>query len=716
MAPGIFMRSDFSMNAPVGRPNHMHDFDLLFNPRSIAIIGASSDRTKLGGRPVHYLKSFGFRGAIYPINPGSSEIQGLPAYASIADVPGEIDQAIILVPAAMVEAALIDCAHKRVKIVQILSSGFAESGAEGRAAQDRLVSIARGAGLRLTGPNALGAVSPSNGLFATFSSALAADMAPRAGDIAVTTQSGAFGSCAYVMASLRGLGLSRVIATGNEADIDVAESISFLAQDPETRVICAAIESCRDGMRLRAALRDAAKARKPVIIMKVGTTQVGALAAATHTGALAGNDAVYDTVFRECGAWRAKSIEEMIDIASLFSIGGMPGNNRIGILTVSGGIGILMADAAVDTGLAVDPLPSELLARLRIIVPFATGNNPFDTTAQIVKQRTAITQVGAEILDATGFGTIAFYLANNGLAPKVFGPTQEALVALKKRFPDRLLIAVMPSEASVRTALEQAGIAVFEDPSRAIHAAAAASQIGRIWETLEEPTTLDRPRTPILARRGEAGAKALLSSAGIPVLDERVCQSAEQAGQAADEIGYPVVAKILSPDILHKTEIGGVTLNLSNRTAVEAAHNTMVARARSAFPHAAIEGTLIAPMIKGGLETILGVHRDPTFGPMIMFGLGGVMVELFKDVGFASAPLSRRAAERLIDSAKGSRLLQGWRGSPALDRRALVDALCHLGDLAASTDEITGVDVNPFLVRASGAVALDAAITMRATT
>jgi len=387
--------------------------ELLFNPRSIAVVGASSDPTKLGGRPLHFLKTFGFRGRIFPVNPGSAEIQGLPAYSSVTDIPDELDHAVVVVPASLVERVVTECAAKGVKIVQILSSGFGEFGAEGRAKERRLVEIAKAAGMRLTGPNALGAVSPSNGLFATFSTSLALGVPPPAGSVSFATQSGAFGSCAYVMATQRGIGLARVIATGNEADIDVAECIAFLADDPETKVICAAIESCRDGDRLRSALRKAAHAQKPVLIMKVGTTQVGAAAAATHTGALAGNDAEFDAVFRECGAWRARSIEEMIDLAYLLSVGCMPSDNRISLLTVSGGIGILMADAAVESGLAVSLLPEALVDRLKEIVPFATGNNPFDTTAQIAINRSAISQVGAAILGQSGFGSITLYLANN---------------------------------------------------------------------------------------------------------------------------------------------------------------------------------------------------------------------------------------------------------------------------------------------------------------
>jgi acyl-CoA synthetase (NDP forming) len=690
--------------------------EFLFNPRSIAVVGASSNPTKLGGRPLHFLKTFGFRGSIFPVNPGSPEIQGLRAYSSVADIPGELDQAVVVVPAAQVEGVIIECAAKGVKIVQILSSGFGECGAEGRAQERRLVEIAKSAGMRLTGPNALGAVSPSNGLFATFSTSLALGVPPQAGSVSFATQSGAFGSCAYVMATQRGMGLARVIATGNEADVDVAECIAFLADDPETKVICAAIESCKDGDRLRSALRKAARAQKPVLIMKVGTTGVGAAAAATHTGALVGNDAIFDVVFRECGAWRARSIEEMIDLAYLLSVGRLPSDSQISLLTVSGGIGILMADAAVESGLAVSSLPGALVDRLKEIVPFATGNNPFDTTAQIAINRSAISQVGAAILAQSGFGSIALYLANNALNAKVFQPVKRELIDLKRQFPEKLVITVMPSDVAVRSELERAGIVVFEDPSRAIKAVANACKLKSNWNVMEEPSAIGRSRQASLSSRiDEREAKAILASFEIPLLDERTCKSTEEAGRAATEIGYPVVMKILSPDILHKTECGGVMLNLQDRASVEHAYEEICARARRSFPNAQIRGVLVAPMVHGGVETILGMHRDDVFGPMVMFGLGGVMVELFKDVGFASAPLSRAGAERLIESTKSARLLNGWRGSRPLDRTALVDAICRLSELAVAADDIGGVDINPFIVMERGAVALDAAITVRET-
>lgn len=361
-----------------------HALSPVFVPQSVAVVGASSDPNRIGGRLLRFLLEARFAGAIYPINKsGAAEIQGLKAYASVADVPGVLDQAVIVVPAPGVEPALRESIAKGVKCVVVLTSGFAELGAEGRAQQDRLVAMCRAAGVRMLGPNSLGLLNVETRYFATFSTALYG-LQPKTGPISLATQSGAFGSAAYGMAMLRGLGFSKIIATGNEADIDVAECIDYLAEDAATRVICAALESCKDGRRLRAALLKAAAAGKPVLIMKVGRTAAGAAAASTHTGSLAGNDAAFDTVFAECGAYRPQSIDQMLDIAYYASVTGrLPANEDIGIITGSGGIGVLMADHISDAGLAMSALSADGVAASQALLPFAVAANPLDMTAQV---------------------------------------------------------------------------------------------------------------------------------------------------------------------------------------------------------------------------------------------------------------------------------------------------------------------------------------------
>ena len=695
----------------------MHSLHPLFFPSSVALIGASSDPERIGGRPLRFLLEAGFTGKLHPVNrSGAKEIQGLPAYASLMDVPGPVDHAIIAVPVPGVEAALKECAAKGVKAVQVFTAGFAEVGAAGAELQARLVAICRESGIRMVGPNALGLLNPSRNFYATFSTALNG-LRPKHGVIGLATQSGAFGSATYGMATLRGIGLSRVIATGNEADVDVAECIDYLAEDADTRVICAALEACKDGARLRAALRKAAAAGKPVIIMKIGSTDVGAAAAATHTGSLAGNDAVYDAVFAECGAHRAQSVEEMLDVAHLCAVTGtLPANEDIGIMTGSGGIGILMADNASELGMKLPALTADAAAALRELLPYAVPANPFDTTAQVTSVPDGVPRtVEAMLRPGAPYGSLFAYLAHVGLSPARFKSTEDRLIEIHRAHPDRTLVIVMLSDDAVTQRLEAAGVAVFADPTRAVRAVAGAARIAHLRRQMIESAAPsgaagDQPSEPISAAT-ETEAKALLSAAGIPVLPEKTCTSAADTVAAADAMGYPVVAKIVSADIPHKTEVGGVIVGVQDGRAMADAYETLLSRAAERAPHARIDGVLVAPMVRGGVETIIGIHMDPVFGPMVMFGLGGTAVELYKDVAFASAPITPAQGLALIDSVRASALLKGWRGGPQYDVQALAQALSRLSVFAVRhADHLSGIDINPFVVQTQGAVCLDALI------
>ncbi len=697
----------------------MHALHPFFYPRSLAIIGASSDPERIGGRPLRFLIEGGFAGALYPVNTaGHAELQGRTAYRSVLDLPEAVDHAIIAVPLPAVEQAVADCAQRGVRAVQVFTAGFAEAGAEGAALQQRLVVIARASGMRMIGPNALGLINPATGLFATFSTLLNG-LRPRAGRIGLATQSGAFGSATYGAAALRGLGLSCAVATGNEADVEVAECIDYLAEDPNTRVICTALEACRNGPALRAALLKAADAGKPVIAMKIGRSALGAAAAATHTGGLAGNDAVIDAVLAECGAVRAHSIDQMLDIASFCDVcNALPTGPRVGVVTGSGGIGVLMADEADELDLVMPPLPQAAEDALRQILPFAVPANPYDTTAQITSVPQGVERVIEATLELGDCDTVVAYLAHAGLSPERFAQTEETLAAVKRNHPQRQLMIVMLSAPDVAERLGAAGIPVFADPSRAMRALGAAWSLRKRRETLHRvpapsaDTNHDAPRIGPVAT--EAEAKAVLAKAGLPIPQERVCASREAAVQAADDIAYPVVAKILSADITHKTEVGGVMLNLADAAAVAAAFDELMRRAALHRPDARLDGVLIAPMVKGGIETIAGAVIDPIFGPMLMFGLGGIATELFRDVAFASAPLSLARAERLIDSSRASLMLRGWRGAPPADRAALADALVKLSVFAAGhAHELAAIDINPLVVREHGCVCLDAVIALR---
>lgn len=696
--------------------HRQHALSPLFTPSSVAVIGASSDPDRIGGRVLRFLIESKFKGQLHPVNrSGAREIQGLPAFASIQDVPGQIDQAIILTPVAGVEAAVRDSITKGVRCVLVLTAGFAEIGPEGRDLQDKLRDLCRDAGVRMVGPNSLGILNLENRYFATFSTVLYG-LQPRLGKIALATQSGAFGSCAYGMASLRGMGFSQIVATGNEADVDVAECIDYFADDPDTEVICAALESCRDGKRLRAALLKAAHAGKPVLVMKVGRTELGAAAASTHTGSLAGNDAAFDAVFAECGALRPSSIEEMLDVAYFCSVTGrLPDNHDMGVVTGSGGIGVLMADHAGESDITMSPLSDEGKKAALALLPFAVAANPLDMTAQVTSVPGGIGRTIEVMLQHGNYGTVMAYLAHAGLAPERFAATLAQLSELRTRYPNKNLVLVMLSTPEVDEKLAALGIPCFGDPTRAVTALAGAARIKRLRENLYQlPTGTPSIAKPLGDVSTEAAAKQVLGAAGLPVLRELLCNTEQAALDAARTLGFPLVAKIASPDILHKTEIGGVLLNLQDEEAVRAAFSQLMQRAKDAMPKARLDGVLLAPMVRGGVETILGVQVDATFGPMIMFGAGGTAVELYRDVALASAPLTPERARALIQKVHAAALLDGWRGAKPLDTNALVSALCALSDFAMKhADEIDSIDINPLVVMDKGAVCLDAVITRK---
>jgi acyl-CoA synthetase (NDP forming) len=690
------------------------DLDPFFEPAAVALVGASSDPERIGGRPLRFLRESGFDKPVYAVNRNGGEVQGLPAYTDVLEVPGPVDHAIVCVPVPAVKAAVEDCIAKGVRCIQVLTAGFAEAGPEGRALQDEIVDLCRDARVRLVGPNSLGLLNVHTGLHATFSTLLDGAK-PRPGPIALATQSGAFGSCAYGMATLRGLGFSKIVATGNEADVDVAACIEYLAGDPATRVILAALESCRNGDRLRRALLAAARAGKPVIVMKVGRTVLGASTASTHTGSLAGDDAIYDTVFAECGAWRAESIEEMLDVAYLcVTTGSLPRGDTLGVITGSGGIGVLVADHASDLGLRMPPLPQAAVDAARELLPFAVAANPLDMTAQVTSVKDGIARSVEVMLRDCGYDSVLAYLAHAGLSPRRFENTLPALEALRQRYPERQLLLVMLSAPEVTGRLEAMGIPVFADPSRAVKALHATTALRRRLAALVEPPPVARTTTALPDVSTEHAAKVALRAAGLPVPEETLCTSAEAAAAAAQAIGFPVVAKIVSPDIAHKTEVGGVALDLRTPAAVRSAFDQLMTSASQAAPRARLEGVLIAPMVAGGVEAIAGIHRDPTFGLMAMFGIGGTAVELYRDVAFASAPLSTARAQALVDRVRAAALLRGWRGAPRCDETAMVDALCALSRFAvAHANDIESIDINPLLARPQGAACLDAVIVRR---
>lgn len=686
----------------------------LFAPRSIAVVGASSSAQKIGGIPVDYQRRFGFDGAVYPVNPHAQRIQDLPAWPSVQAIGQPVDLAILAVPAPLVDSAFDDAVQAGAKGVVLFSSGFAEVGAEGAVAQARLGARARAAGVRLIGPNCLGFMNVARHVYATFSPAPNVGRV-QPGRIGLVSQSGAFGAYAYAMARARGVGLSLWATTGNEADVQLADCLAWLAQDPGTDVIMGYIEGCRDGPRLRAALALAQAAGKPVVMVKVGSTALGAQAAASHTAALAGDDAVYDAVFRRYGVLRARTLTEFFDLAHSAAVAGRPRDRSIGLFTLSGGVGALMADDASAQGLDVRPLGEAAQDRLRDWVPFAAPRNPVDITGQVTNDLSLMERAARLMLDDQRFATWMGFLAAAG-ASDAFWPVLRSLVAsLREAYPDTLLAVSTLLAPERRAELEAMRCLVFTDPSDGIRTVAALAGLPKPGTAAPaEPAT--GPAVALApGALSEPAALALLAEAGVPVVAHRVVHSANAAAAAAEALGGAVAVKVVSADIAHKSDVGGVALRLQGAAQVRAAFERTRASAQAALPAARLEGALVARMVDGGgVECIAGVHRDPVFGPILMFGLGGIHVETLRDVVLRPLPLAPGDAQAMLRELRGAAILDGVRGRPPVDRDALAAALEALADFALRAgDTLASAEINPLIARPAGeggCVAVDALV------
>ena len=704
--------------------------DALFNPASVAVVGATNDVGRIGGVPLELMIRRGYRGRLLPINPKYGEVQGLKAFPTLAAVGAPIDVAIVAVPAQVVPLTLEDAIAAGVKSLVLFSSGFAEVDDAGRAAQEKLAARARAAGVRLLGPNCLGVMAFKAGVYATFSPA------PRAGEtktgnIAIVSQSGAFGAFAYSLARLKGLGMSYWMTTGNEADIEFADCVEWLAHDPSTTVILGYMEGCRDGARLKRALALAQEMGKSVAITKVGRSALGSAAAASHTAALAGEDAVYEAMFRQYGVWRARTVDELFTVGYAASTSPRPASSRIGLLTVSGGVGVLMADDAEDAGLDVAEMPAGAQNAIRAVIPFAGPRNPVDITGQFQSHpellgSTLECMLGRGADDGRYDMTLFFPAAGLLGSPEPRSQSMiTTLIAAHARHPQAALALTGLTRPEQRAQLEAGGVPVFDEPSAAVRAFGALAFFGASSRRAQAQRE-DLRRAPVMPAATkplpthaltEYEALQLLSRAGLPVMPCALAATADEAAAAAQALGFPVVVKLSSRDITHKSDIGGVKLHLGDAASVRAAFDAIMASARAAQPGAHIDGVLVAPMVKGGVECILGVQRDPVFGPVVMFGIGGILVEAIKDVSFRVAPIDEAEARSMIDEIRARRILDGMRGAPATDIDALARAIAALSRFAAlHADQLESLDLNPFVVlpRGSGAMALDAVLITRA--
>lgn len=685
----------------------------LFRPDSVAVIGASDDPLRIGGRPLSYMRSQGFQGLVLPVNPGRSEVQGLQAYASVSALPQAPDVAIVAVQASLAVGVIEELAAIGAGAAIIFSAGFAESGALGEAAQARIVDIARSSGLRLLGPNSLGLIDPRSGFYGSFLSSVELGF-PEPGRVAIASQSGAYGGHILCIARALGMGLSSMVMTGNEADVSLGDVMQMMVQDEDTDVIAVYAEGIRDGEKFIAALAAARAAKKPVVMMKVGASKVGSAAAQSHTASIAGDDAVIDAVLREFGVVRASSTEHMLDVARLATRRIYPAHNTLGMITVSGGAGVIVSDAAEACGLEMPAMPQAAQERLKAILPFSAPRNPVDCTAQFLNDMSLAARFTEAVIEDGGYRSILGFFTYTGGAPSIASRLREQLKIVRDKYPDRLFVLNVLADAQRVRGYEADGFSVFEDPVRAVRAIQAMGAFGQSFERKEGGAPPDLPMVELPGRDpNEAQAKRLLSGAGIDCAPERECDSADAAVQAAQALGFPVVMKILSPDIVHKSEVGGVLLGINDLQAVREGFDTLIERGRVAAPQARIEGVLVARQLEGAVECIMGVHRDPVFGPVVMFGLGGIFVEVLQDVVFHRAPFGVDVAEQMIRSIRGAPLLLGARGRPSVDIGALSVLLARLSAFAlAAGPRLRSIDLNPVFAmpEGQGAYAVDAVI------
>jgi acyl-CoA synthetase (NDP forming) len=564
--------------------------------------------------------------------------------------------------------------------------------------------------MRLLGPNCLGCFNSELNFYGTFAIALATGFA-RPGNVAVVSQSGAYGEQVCYLLRKRGLGVRYFVSTGNEADIDLGEMISWLADQPEIDVIVAYAEGARNPDRLLAALKKAQDCDKQIVFMKVGRSSAGAAAAASHTASLAGDDRIWDAVFYKYGVFRAESAEEQVDIAYAASRRIFPKGRSLGVLTVSGGFGIHVCDAAEQFGLDVPPLPPASAERLRELLPFGSIANPVDASGRVVESLETLRDCLELLASRSGYDSVVGFFGTVAIAPALFDAVINAADVVK----DRLVILCLIAEEEKVRAYEAAGYLVFTDGHRAVRALAGLVRLAEGRTRRSKAIDLPPPSEIGTKALSEHASKALLAAAGVPMHPERLVRSAKAAGVAAAELGYPVVLKICSPDIPHKTEIGGVLLGLQDEAAVAAAYDLLIQRAAAAgFAADVLEGVIVASMAPKGVEVILGVQVDPTFGPAVMFGLGGIHVEVFKDVALRLAPFDEAEARVMMREVGAWPLLEGVRGTPPADIDILAKALSALSRFAAANaDRLSSIDINPFVVWSEGAggAALDALVT-----
>ncbi|MCS7303523.1 MAG: acetate--CoA ligase family protein [Thermoguttaceae bacterium] len=685
--------------------NNRHPLDSIFSPKSVAVVGVTATPGTVPYDIFYNILTSGYRGTLYPVAPGKRSICAVRAYRYVIDIDDQVDLAVIVFPAEVVDRALEQCGKKGIKAAIVISAGFREIGPEGVRREERLKAICAEYGISLIGPNCLGVINtdPAVRLNASFARRM-----PLAGRIAFLSQSGALCTAVLDYAREKQIGFSKFVSFGNKAGVTETDLLDYLHQDPQTDVILLYLEELREGRKLVEVARRVTRGpnAKPILAIKSGRTPQGADAAASHTGSLASEDPICDAVFQEAGIVRVNTIEEMFNAAILYAYQPMPQGNRLAIVTNAGGPGVMATDAAVSMGLAVPRLSETTQQRLRESLP-ATANvkNPVDVIgdARADRYQAALRHV----LDDPQIDQVLVILTPQSMTD--IEAIAHGIVGMAKNASKPIACSFMGAEdvAPGIRVLQDAHVPHYLLPEWACAAMAAVQRI-RTWRALEldepEPLPVDQAAAASILDQAPPGyleepeALAVLAAYGLPVPPHRLCTSPEEAAEFAEQIGYPVVLRVVSPQVVHKWDVGGVRLNLQNSEAVRSAFTQMLQSVRQAVPQAEIRGAVVRRMIPPGHEVILGAKRDPSFGPVIMFGLGGLYVELFKDVTFALAPVSRHSAQRMLQHVKAFKLLEGLRGSPPADVENIRECIQRLSQLVADFPRISELDVNPLIV------------------
>lgn len=695
----------------------------FFEPSSVAVIGASSNPAKLGYAVLRNLVEGGYaqRGRVYPINPGTREILGYPAYPSVLDVPDAIDLAVVVIPYPHVPEALRTCGQKGIPAAIVISAGFREAGREGLERELELVSIAHQYNIRLVGPNCLGVIDTFTPLNATFAAGN-----PPSGPLAFMSQSGALGTAVLDIALAGRLGLSKFVSLGNKADVSEIDLLEAWKDDEHTRVILIYSEGMPNGQEfIRVARRVTQK--KPVVAIKSGVTQAGSRAVSSHTGSLAGSEQAYQAAFQQAGVLRADSMEALFDMA--LGLGYQPPlqGDRIAIITNAGGPGILATDALERAGLTLARFELETIYKLEQYLPdAASAANPVDVLGDALADRY---QFALEpVANDPNVDGLLVLLTPQAMTE--IDATAEVVSRLANKI-NKPLLACFMGEVKIKSGIDiltAHGVPNYPFPERAASALRAMADYRRIRSRpTPEYTTLEVNRKAVrevidrvIAENrltiGDAEAREILKAYGLRIPRSEIAETPERAIEIATQVGYPVVLKIASPDILHKTDVGGVKVGLSNAADVRDAYELITYRAQRYVPDARIWGCLVQEMVPpGGLEVLVGMNRDPQFGPLITFGLGGIYVETLKDVTFRIIPFSAQEAVEMLSEIRAHSLLDGVRGQPPADKNAIIDALLRISQLVQDFPEIAELDINPLMVypQKQGAIAIDMRLVLK---